>query len=790
MFGFATLRWKILLALVGMSVIPLTVTLFLVSGLAEKKFDKDINSRIETVAQFVDRTTDNARREDANYIQLLASNADLVNATFYASLTGDAAQLQESVERAHQLFNFDLIEILNKDGSLMLRSLPEHDFPATSDKSHPLIEKGLAGENVSKVSSFDDQLSIIAISPLVLQDETIGLLIGVSLLDKKFAQQVKEVSGAEIAFYNKKGVFAATQDDLLQVDAALVSSGEEKEYLLDGVSHAVFTKNMGAANQGILIAVDRSEVVNARKYVKQILLIILLTAGGIAAVVGLAISRGIVRPLANVVTNLRDIAEGEGDLTRELDVNTKDEVGVLAESFNRFVARLRDMVCRTRVVAKDLTDATDKIRISSGEVNSGALKQSESLEESHRAILGIEEAVSGIAESTGSLVDSAEESSSATLELGATIEEIASQMEKLFQTVEEVSSSISEMSVASQQISENVEILSSSTEVTASSVTELDASIKEIEENAERTSQLSEEAARDAQAGKDAVDETIEGIGAIRETVDQAARAIEDLGNQSNAIGRILTVIDDVADQTSLLALNAAIIAAQAGEHGKGFAVVADEIRELAERTAVSTKEIAAIINSLQSGTQEAVKAMAAGSERVHKEVERSKSAGAALDKIKASTLKSTEQVRSIVRATQEQSRGSRQITNSINEVASMLGQIATAIRQQNDGNQQLARAAEAMKEIASQGKLSTGEQAKGSRQINASMERIRTMVERIDEATREQTQRCRQVVEAVASIRQIAEGNAGRTAELDQVVDILSRQTDALEEEVGAFKV
>jgi methyl-accepting chemotaxis protein len=493
---------------------------------------------------------------------------------------------------------------------------------------------------------------------------------------------------------------------------------------------------------------------------------------------GLAVERQVVGVLAD-----QDMGEQAG-------VSSKDEVGELATSFNNFTERLRDMVRRTRDVSVDLNEATDRIRNSSSQVNAGTQQQSQSLAESYLAVQAIEGSISGIAESTGSLVEAAEESSSATLELGATIEEIAHQMEKLFATVEDVSSSISEMSVSSQQIAENVEILSSSTEVTASSITELDASIKEIEENAEKTSRLSEEAAVDAQKGKETVDETIQGILAIRESVDRASAVIQDLGSQSNAIGKILTVIDEVADQTSLLSLNAAIIAAQAGEHGKGFAVVADEIRELAERTAVSTREIGAIITNLQNGTSDAVRAMAAGSERVHQEVERSKSAGHALDKIRSSTMKAREQVSGIVRATQEQSRGSRQITNSINQVASMLDQIASAIKQQSEGTRQLARASESMKEIAAQGKLSTGEQAKGSRQINLSMERIRSMIERIDEATREQTERTRQVVEAVSSIREVSESTTLRTSELDQVVEILSRQTTALEGEVGSFKV
>jgi len=790
MFRSFALQWKILFSMLLLSVAPLVITLFVVSSLTERQLEKDMKGRITQVTNFVDRSVEGTRRENANYVQLLAANADMVNAIYYTSLTGDDSQTLKVIEGAQNIFAIDMLEALNKEGDLLVRSLAgESEIPSTSGKEHPLIQASLQGEPKNAIDLFDGQLSIVTVTPVMLQQEQIGHLVGVQFLDDRLAKRIENLSGAKVAFFSKNKVVAASDPVLKSIDPQLALTANGIDTLLGNAPHSVFAKLLSGDSSGVIVALDRSEMVAARRHVQEILVIVLVVAISLAIILGIAISRGILRPLGVVVENLKEISEGEGDLTRSLEIKTEDEVGELAESFNRFVAKLREMVLRSKNVAVDLKGATDKVRLISGEVNDGAIAQSSALDESHRAVQSIEEAISGIAESTGALVDSAEVSSSATLELGATIEEIASQMEKLFATVEEVSSSISQMSVSSQEISENVEILSSSTEVTASSIVEMDASIKEIEENAERTNQLSEEAARDALKGKDAVDATIQGINAIRETVDHAARAIQELGNQSKAIGKILTVIDEVADQTSLLALNAAIIAAQAGEHGRGFAVVADEIRELAERTAVSTREIAAIIGNLQKGTDDAVKAMTAGSERVHQEVERSQAAGVALDQIRTSTTKATEQVRSIVRATQEQARGSRQITDSINQVASMLGQIAAAIKQQSDGTRQLAKAAEAMKEIASQGKLSTSEQAKGSRQINASMEQIRTMIERIDEATREQTQRNRQVLEAIASISETAEKTAARTGEMDQIVDVLIQQAASLEEEVGAFK-
>jgi methyl-accepting chemotaxis protein len=785
------LRSKILLALIFVGITPLVISLWVIGGMVNDGLEAQTQARTQQVADFIQQTIIRTSEENLTLVQQMASNPLMVNAVYSADLNGEDDQLTSLFTDMDSL-PFDQIQVLGKGGMRLYRVFKSDskEIPATSGVDHPVIEASIAGEAYAENGLFDGRLAITAAAPISMYGEPIGHLVGVSYLDKRLAATFKELGHVEIAFFDDTGIYVATVPELARLDLDAVLKSQSYQTDIGGIKHRIFYNTISGMNRGILMAMDVSSLDSASHKLQQSLLLIAVIVGVLSVVIGLVVSSGIIRPLQEVVLNLREISAGGGDLTRELTVRSADEIGELSECFNGFLSRQRDMVGRIRNVTDDLARSNEKIRSSSHDVMEGAVHQSQSLEESSKAIEGIDEAAGGIAESTGNLVGSVEESSSATLELGATIEEIASQMEKLFATVDAVSSSINEMSVASQEIAENVGILSSSTEVTVSSMLEMDASIKEIEENAVQTSKLASEAAEDAQLGMQTVNETITGIESIRQTVDRASEAIMELGDQSSAIGKILTVIDEVADQTSLLALNAAIIAAQAGDHGKGFAVVADEIRELAERTAISTREIGTIITNLQEGTQEAVVAMKAGSEQVYEEVKRSKASSVALEKIRSSTLKAMEQVNGIVRATEEQSRGSRQVTDSMNQVAAMLEQIATAINQQTTGVRQLAEGAESMRDIAAHGKQSTSEQAKGSRQINESMERIRTMINIIDDATRELTSRSRDVVNAVGKVRKIAENNASRTAELDHVVETLTQLTSTLEEEVGVFKI
>ncbi len=782
------LRGKTMLVLLLVAVVPLLVSLIFLSNFTKDQIRSSMVQFAEKSSNFVERSTSRSQQELTNYLSLLSNSSDLVNALYYASLTQDVDQLNDLVVNVHSQYSLDILEVLDTEGKSILRVRVDEDLalPDETDIAPALLTKTLESQQrQTGLSRYLGHLTILSITPVRLQNNLVGYLLGAYLLDDHFATLIKDMGGVEVAFLGSQGVVGASHPDFYNAEL----SQQNNEILLGSKPYLPMLSELAGSGFKVAIAQDIEQTLSAQQALRNLMAVLVAVVIAIVLVASLLFSRALTQPLLEVVDNLKEISQGEADLTKTLAIKTNDEVGELAGNFNQFVSRLRDMVTRLRSAGMDIAKGTEKIRLTSRDVSNGTANQSKALEESFLAIQGIDESTVEVSNSISSLLEAVEVSSSATLELGATIEEIVSQVDRLFSTIEGVSSSITEMSVSSQQVADNLDNLSSSSEVTASSITEMDASIKEVEETAQRTNELSEQASRDAEMGKTAVAETIAGIQAIRATVEEASQAIQDLGKQSGEIGTILTVIDDVADQTRLLSLNASIIAAQAGEHGKGFAVVADEIRELAERTAMSTQEIAAIIRRLQTGTVEAVKAMQIGSERVNEEAERSKVAEDALDKLTLSSVRSAEQVKSIVRATQEQSRGSRQITEAVNQVANMLQQISSAVNQQSEGIKQLAEAAESMKDISSQVKLSTGEQAKGSHQISASMENIRNMLQQIDAASKEQSDRSRQVVEAASAVRKIAEENAARTTDLDKVVEDLAKQSDILDKQIGSFK-
>ncbi len=493
-------------------------------------------------------------------------------------------------------------------------------------------------------------------------------------------------------------------------------------------------------------------------------------------------------PIGEMQAVVRRMAES--DFTGRARPHARDELGQLAGSLNLIGENMAVTAAQLKGVTDGVNEVIGRIKKTGsvvaegiGTVTARVLDTSASME---RMIQGFQ----AVAANVETLAQAADESSSSILEMAATNDEVVENIQALATSVEETTAAIEQMTTSIKDVAQNIDDLSATAEETSSSMNEMDVSISQVESNANETAKLSEQAQRDAEVGAEALSRTIAGIHKIKGSSEEAASVIEVLGQKIAVIGNILNVIDDVAEQTNLLALNAAILAAQSGEHGKGFAVVADEIKDLAERTGASTKEISELVRSIQEESKNAIHAMNRGVRAVEEGVRLGQDAEGALKKIQDSSQKSTQMVKAIARATIEQARGSKQVTMAINRIASTVGQIAAATGEQARGSEQIMKSAEKMKIITKHVERSSQEQARGSKQITRAVESISEMVNNLNRTQKEQSRGAEQVMQAVVQIQQVAEAQTYSVRELEAAIVDLASQAQVLRTEVKRFRV
>ncbi len=473
-------------------------------------------------------------------------------------------------------------------------------------------------------------------------------------------------------------------DNIVALSGIGVSSGIVETYR----SHAVEAGDNMARDLDKLAASIEAETnevigqslataVSGRTAVIVVLIGLIIAGFG----VGLFIARDIANPMRELVRITAKIASG--DLTEDVQATSSDEVGRLMQTFGDMLKNLRNVI---------------------GEATASAL------------------AVAGTSEE---LAASAEQSSSAALEISSTMGQMSAGVEEQTASTNETAASVHQLNEAINQVARGAEAQVQSVHHASVVLNDMKKSMDEAIEALQQVNSASKQSAGSAAKGSQSIENVIASMKHIKEAADTVALTIGELDTYSQDIGRILEVIDDIAEQTNLLALNAAIEAARAGEHGRGFAVVADEVRRLAERSSVETKAIAELITRVRQASDKAVKAITGAGEQVETGNTLTAEAKTVLDEIVQNAIDAETLLTNLIESVEGLEKAGKKVEKSIDEIVSISEENTAATEEMSASAGEVKQAIDNIASISEETAASVEEISASTEQVNASIDQI-----------------------------------------------------------------
>lgn len=628
-----------------------------------------------------------------------------------------------------------------------------------------LVKLEIAGQQPDKLIAQLDKI----VNGLINGDKELQLP---RAQDQEFLAKMREV---ERAWGGLKEAIRKARQDKAHTDSLL----KESEEYFELTNKAVFTAEGFSKSKATTL-----------KTMQTTLLILTVIA---LIIIILLSQKKIARPLSDLAERVTRVADG--DLRISIDYGSKGrtgvhEVGMLSKGFNFLTQKLRGAIRNLHSTANDVIMAIKQINITLRKVTDATNSQFRYTEDVVSAMKKADAAQKETFNSTNSLSGFSSENLSSLSEIRSTSEGVAENTNQLFQSLIDTYTTVLEMSTTAKEIAYSTEELSSSTEETVAAVEEISANVKEVEGSAKESARHASQVTKVvSEVGMMSVIDAVEGMEKISESIEKSSELMERLGARSKDIEKILSVIKNVTEQTNLLSLNAAILAAQAGEYGKGFSVVADEIGALADRAASSTKEISNIIRTVQGEMAEAINVAQNSKQIAHKGNALVMKIGDAFRETLHISEKSSEMARTIERATAEQTRGIIQIKEAIGTMRMMVEHVAKFTHEQESGSKRILDVIENVKNMSELVNKGMQEQAAGIRLMSKNLELANEKIKQIAGSTSEQKKTNEGILMAMEEIKAAGDSTLSVINEMSTSFNTLYQEAEALKKDIEGFK-